>query len=134
MADRILFIGWNRVVAGREQQAMQLWQKSMEFYGGLQSNGRIDSFEPVLLSAHGGDLNGYMILRGDADKLAGVQEDDTFNFVDLNKFAPGKQLTLEVSHKDGSSNTIKLNHTYNQSQIVWFNEGSALNLIKKENA
>ena len=76
MADRILFIGWNRVVAGREQQAMQLWQKSMEFYGGLQSNGRIDSFEPVLLSAHGGDLNGYMILRGDADKLAGVQEDD----------------------------------------------------------
>jgi len=63
-----------------------------------------------------------------------IQEDDTFNFVDLNKFAPGKQLTLEVSHKDGSSNTIKLNHTYNQSQIVWFNEGSALNLIKKENA
>ena len=51
MADRILFIGWNRVVAGREQQAMQLWQKSMEFYGGMQSNGRIDSFEPVLLSA-----------------------------------------------------------------------------------
>ena len=38
---------------------MQLWQKSMEFYGGLQSNGRIESFEPVLLSAHGGDLNGY---------------------------------------------------------------------------
>jgi len=78
MSDRILFIGWNRVVAGREQQAMQLWQKSMEFYGGLQSNGRIESFEPVLLSAHGGDLNGYMMLRGDADKLAGVQEDDTF--------------------------------------------------------
>ncbi len=78
MADRILFIGWNRVVTGREQQAMQLWQKSMEFYGGLQSNGRIDSFEPVLLSSHGGDLNGYVMLRGDADKLAGVREDDTF--------------------------------------------------------
>ena len=78
MADRILFVGWNRVVAGREQQALQLWQKSMEFYGGLQSNGRIDSFEPALLSSHGGDLNGYIILRGDADKLAGIQEDDTF--------------------------------------------------------
>ncbi len=36
MADRILFIGWNRVVAGREQQGMQLWQKTMEYYGGLQ--------------------------------------------------------------------------------------------------
>ncbi len=49
MADRILFIGWNRVVAGREQQAMQLWQKSMEFYGGLQSDDRIDSFEPAFV-------------------------------------------------------------------------------------
>ncbi len=78
MADRILFIGWNRVVAGREQQAMQLWQKSLEFYGDLQSKGRIESFEPVLLSAHGGDLNGFIMIRGDADKLAGVREDNVF--------------------------------------------------------
>ena len=63
-----------------------------------------------------------------------IQEDDTFNFVDLNEFAPGKQLTLEVVHADGSKDTIMLNHTYNQSQIEWYNEGSALNLIKKENA
>ena len=78
MADRILFIGWNRVVAGREQQGMQLWQKVTEYYGGLQSGGRIESFEPVLLSAHGGDLNGFIILRGDAEKLAGVREENTF--------------------------------------------------------
>ncbi len=63
-----------------------------------------------------------------------IQEDDTFNFVDLNEFAPGKQLTLEITHADGSKDTIMLNHTYNQSQIEWYNEGSALNLIKKENA
>ena len=78
MADRILFLGWNRVVAGREQQAMQLWQKSMEFYNGLQADGRIESFEPVLLWAHGGDLNGFVIIRGNAEKLAGVQEDNVF--------------------------------------------------------
>ena len=63
-----------------------------------------------------------------------IQEDDTFNFVDLNEFAPDKQLTLEIVHKDGSSDTIKLNHTYNKAQIDWYNEGSALNLIKKQNA
>ncbi len=63
-----------------------------------------------------------------------IQEDDTFNFTDLNVFAPGKQLTLEVVHTDGSKDVIMLNHTYNQSQIEWYNEGSALNLIKKENA
>ena len=63
-----------------------------------------------------------------------IQEDDTFNFLDLNEFAPGKQLTLEMIHADGSKDLIKLNHTYNDSQIEWYNEGSALNLIKKENA
>ncbi len=63
-----------------------------------------------------------------------IQEDDTFNFLDLNAFAPGKQLTIEVVHADGSKDTIKVNHTYNDSQIEWFKEGSALNLIKKENA
>jgi aconitate hydratase len=63
-----------------------------------------------------------------------IQEDDTFNFLDLDKFAPGKPLNIEVVHTDGTSDTISVNHTYNNSQIEWFNEGSALNLIKKQNA
>jgi len=63
-----------------------------------------------------------------------IQEDDTFNFLNLNEFAPGKQLALEIVHLDGNKEVIKLNHTYNQGQIDWYNEGSALNLIKKENA
>ena len=63
-----------------------------------------------------------------------IKEDDTFNFVDLNEFAPSKQLTLDIVHSNGSRDTIKLNHTYNKNQIDWFNEGSALNLIKKQNA
>ncbi|UMB54701.1 aconitate hydratase [Lutibacter sp. A64] len=62
-----------------------------------------------------------------------IQEDDVFNFIDLNEFSPEKQLTLEIVHANGSKDVIKLNHTYNQSQIDWYNEGSALNLIKKEN-
>ncbi|NNL15979.1 MAG: aconitate hydratase [Flavobacteriaceae bacterium] len=62
-----------------------------------------------------------------------IQEDDTFNFIDLNEFAPGKQLTIEVVHSDGSKDIVKVNHTYNQSQIEWYMEGSALNLIKKQN-
>ncbi|HPF52108.1 MAG TPA: aconitate hydratase, partial [Draconibacterium sp.] len=63
-----------------------------------------------------------------------IQEDDSFNFVDLVDFAPNKQLTLEIVHSDGSADTIKLNHTYNEQQIEWFKAGSALNLIKKQNA
>jgi aconitate hydratase len=59
-----------------------------------------------------------------------IQEDDSFNFVDLVDFAPGKPLTLEIVHSNGTKETIKLNHTYNESQIEWFRAGSALNLIK----
>ncbi len=63
-----------------------------------------------------------------------IKEDDTFNFIDLTDFAPGKQLHLEIVHADGSRKTIELNHTYNAQQIEWFKAGSALNLIKLENA
>ena len=63
-----------------------------------------------------------------------IQEDDTFNFIDLHDFAPDKQLTIEVVHADGSKDVIKADHTYNAGQIAWYKEGSALNLIKKQNA
>ncbi|WP_104736302.1 aconitate hydratase [Hanstruepera ponticola] len=63
-----------------------------------------------------------------------IQEDDTINFLDLDTFSPDKPLTIEFVHADGTKDVIKANHTYNQAQIDWYNEGSALNLIKKENA
>lgn len=63
-----------------------------------------------------------------------IQEDDVLNFVDIADFAPDKQITLELVHSDGNKDVIKLNHTYNQQQIEWFKEGSALNVIKRENA
>jgi aconitate hydratase len=69
--------------------------------------------------------------ENDYDK---IQEDDTLNFIDLASFAPDKALHLEAVHKDGSKDTIVLNHTYNQQQIEWFRAGSALNLIKLQNA
>ena len=62
-----------------------------------------------------------------------IMEDDLFTFINLDSFSPGKQLEVLVNHPDGSKDLISLNHTYNQSQIEWYDEGSALNLIKKEN-
>ena len=63
-----------------------------------------------------------------------IMEDDTFSFVDLADFVPGKQLTLVVAHADGSTDTIMLSHTYNAQQIDWFKAGSALNLIRDQKA
>lgn len=67
--------------------------------------------------------------EADYDK---IQEDDTINFLDLIEFAPGKPLTLEFVHANGSKDIIMANHTYNDSQIEWFKAGSALNLIAAE--
>jgi len=69
--------------------------------------------------------------EADYDK---IREDDTFNFIDLVDFSAGKQLTLELAHADGSKENILLNHTYNEQQIDWFKAGSALNLIKLQEA
>ena len=63
-----------------------------------------------------------------------IKEDDTFNFTDLADFTERKQLTLEAVHTDGTTDTIILNHTYNAAQIDWFIAGSALNLIRRQNA
>ena len=61
-----------------------------------------------------------------------IQEDDTFDFVDLDQFAADKPLTLAVNHADGSTDEIICNHTYNDTQIEWFKAGSALNLISAQ--
>jgi aconitate hydratase len=61
-----------------------------------------------------------------------VQEDDVIDITGLTDFAPGKPLTMVLHHADGTSEKIKLNHTYNEQQIEWFKAGSALNLIRKQ--
>jgi aconitate hydratase len=67
--------------------------------------------------------------EGDYDRF---QEDDTIDIIDLTSFAPEKQLTLVLRHTNGTTDTIKVNHTYNAGQIEWFKAGSALNLMAKE--
>ena len=61
-----------------------------------------------------------------------IQEDDTFDFLNLDSFAPNTPLQIQITHKDGTTETILANHTYNEQQIGWFRAGSALNLIAEE--
>jgi len=67
--------------------------------------------------------------KNDYDK---IQEDDTINIEGLTSFAPGKPLSIVLQHKDGSTDTIVVNHTYNEQQIDWFKAGGALNIIRKQ--
>ena len=68
--------------------------------------------------------------ENDYDK---IQEDDTFNFIDLESFSPNKSISLEIIHSNNSKEIIKLRHTFNAQQIEWYKNGSALNLIKANN-
>jgi hypothetical protein len=78
MAGEGLFIGWGEVVRGREKQALQVFQESMEYYGKLQQEGRIEGFDVQLLAPHGGDLGGFVVLHGDRKSLADIRFSDEF--------------------------------------------------------
>jgi aconitate hydratase len=67
--------------------------------------------------------------KEDYDK---VQEDDTIDIIGLETFAPGRPLTVVLHHANGNTESIEVNHTYNEQQIQWFREGGALNLIRKQ--
>ncbi len=67
--------------------------------------------------------------KSDYDK---IQEDDTIDINGLTSFLPNKPLELVLHHKDGSSDTIVANHSYNEQQIEWFKAGAALNIIRRE--
>jgi len=78
MAGEALFIGWGSVVSGREKRSLVVFQEAMEYYARLQEEGRIDSFEVMLLAPHGGDLGGFIILRGDRASLVEIRFSDEF--------------------------------------------------------
>jgi hypothetical protein len=78
MAEAALFIGWGAPVRGREAKGLEVFNESIEYWGRLQQEGRIESFEVVLLYPHGGDLGGFALLRGSHDQLNDVGGDDDF--------------------------------------------------------
>jgi len=78
MAMGALFIGWGPAVRGREQKALGVFQEALQYYGRLQQQGEVQSFEAVALEPHGGDLDGFLLIKGDADKLARLRVSDEF--------------------------------------------------------
>jgi len=83
MADAGLFIGWGEVVRGRESEATELLAETLGYYARLQEEGVIESFEPVFLEPHGGDLFGFILIRGDAEKLAALRVSEEFTRLSL---------------------------------------------------
>ena len=66
------------------------------------------------------------------DDYEKILEDDKISLVGLNNLEPQKQVTCKITHNDGTSDEILLNHSYNESQINWFKAGSALNVLRNK--
>lgn len=64
-----IFLGWNRSIPGREHVSAAEFQDFVQYLGGLQQSGVIQSFDVVFLDPHGGDMNGFFLLRGESGKL-----------------------------------------------------------------
>jgi hypothetical protein len=78
MAGDALFLGWGPVVRGRELRALEVFQETISYYSRLQQDNRIDSFEPILIAPHGGELGGFILLRGTRSSLDEVRSSEEF--------------------------------------------------------
>jgi hypothetical protein len=77
MADRVVFISWGQVVRGREERAMENFNETIGLYGKMQQDGRMESFDVVLLNPSTG-MDGYLVLHGSADQLNALKESEDF--------------------------------------------------------
>lgn len=78
MADAGLFIGWGAPIQGREAKGLEVFNETIAYYGGLQGEGKIESFEVALLEPHGGELGGFIMVRGSSEQMSALRVDEEF--------------------------------------------------------
>ena len=69
MGSSVIVFGWNRSIPGREKVSAAHFDEFMKYLAGLQQKGTIQAFDVIFLDAHGGDLNGFVLIRGEGAKL-----------------------------------------------------------------
>lgn len=78
MSSNAIFFGWNRSLPGRERISAEHFNEFVAYLGELNKKGSILSFDVVFLNPHGGDMNGFFLIRGDSGKLDAVQASDAW--------------------------------------------------------
>lgn len=78
MSESALFVGWGQPVRGRETRSLDVFNDAVTYYGERVADGSIDSFEPVLLNPHGGDLQGFFLIKGSVQGLATMTVSEEF--------------------------------------------------------
>lgn len=84
MKRNCIFLGWNRPVTGREAGSMELFKSVTNYLKEKADKGVIEDYKPVILDTHGGDLNGFILIEGDHDKLHTLRNEDEFTELMMN--------------------------------------------------
>jgi hypothetical protein len=69
MSTNAVFFAWNHPIPGRERLSAEHFEEFGQYLGGLQQQGTIESFDIMFLDSHGGDMNGFFLIRGESAKL-----------------------------------------------------------------
>lgn len=78
MAKGALFVGWGAIIPGREKTASAVLGEAAGYLQQLQRDGKIDAFDVVLLEPHGGDLEGFVMVKGEKESLATLRVSEEF--------------------------------------------------------
>lgn len=73
-----IVFGWNRVQPGREAMAGELFGQAMSFYERQKQAGKLESYEPLFMERHGGDLNGFFLIKGTHTQINELSINDEF--------------------------------------------------------
>lgn len=78
MSTGTLFVGWGAIIPGREKAAAQVLGGAMHYLERLKAEGTVDAIETVLLEPHAGDLEGFVLVKGEKDALARLRVSEEF--------------------------------------------------------
>jgi hypothetical protein len=107
MAEAGLFIGWGEPVTGREAKGLEVFAEALAYYGKAEQEGRIESHETVLLYPHGGELSGFILVRGSEAQIAELRAEDEFERITTRATLVVRNVgVVDASLGDGLQSTI----------------------------
>ena len=99
MAERVLYVSWGQPVRGAEERGLEVFGDTLGLMGRMQQEGRIESFDVVLLEPNGG-VNGFVLVRGTAEQITALRADDGFR----RSSAQASLIVDDLRHIEGFTN------------------------------
>ena len=78
MAEAGLWVAWGVPARGRERQAVDVFNESMQYLGSLQEAGKIERFDVAILMPQSSELGGFGLIQGTQEQIDSLRRDQDF--------------------------------------------------------